>query len=84
LVQIGAESAPAWRGFAPLLSFGIEPLDIGFFELVDFRGGAIWVGLLPAQCWRLLNMLEADGVLAVVKRGNQRAATRYRFTGDTR
>jgi hypothetical protein len=37
--------------------------------------------MAPAQAWRFLRMLCADGVLEKVKPGNQRSATRYRWTG---
>lgn len=39
------------------------------------------IGLTPMQAWKLLRMLEADGVVKVVEVGAGRRVTRYRWLG---
>ena len=57
------------------------------------NGGRFWLsshdaaeklGVMPAEAWRWLQMLEADGVIECYERGNQRKATRYRWIGDAK
>lgn len=46
------------------------------------HNAAKWLDLHPAQAWRYLQMLRVDGVIRMVKAGNQRSATRYRWCGN--
>jgi hypothetical protein len=39
------------------------------------------VGVLQKHAWRLLELLQRDGVIERIERGNERRATRYRWIG---
>jgi hypothetical protein len=38
----------------------------------------------PKTAWRMLKILVGDGVLALIQKGNQRRATRYKWIGGNK
>lgn len=57
----------------------MRPDGIFFLSSHDVAGR---MDLHPSQAWRYLNMLCADGVIELIKRGNQHRASRYRWIGS--
>jgi hypothetical protein len=63
------------------LCHALASLGGGWRFFLSVHDAAPRLDITPMQVWRLLRMLERDGVLECLERGNERRATRYRWIG---
>ena len=87
--HVDAENLPAFTDKYD--EIGTKILVALCFEMAKRNGGYFFlsthdaaprVRLTPGEVWRRFRMLEDEGLIKVVERGNRRRATRYRWNGE--
>ena len=63
------------------LCYQLAIMDVGKRFFLSTHDVARRLGIQQPQVWRLLRMLERDGVIKCTERGNERRATRYQWLG---